>query len=523
MLTILISAYAEKIDMLIVKTFDVDFGGEEIVLNNVDAKELGLRTQDRIKITGRKGSTIAIINTTNTFVRPGQIGIFKRIMNELGLKDGNKVSISPVEKPESVEYIRKKLDGTKLTKEEIYSIINDTTKKNLSLIDLSAFVSALYVRGMDMDEVEHLTKAMAESGEIISFSETTYDKHSLGGVPGDKTSLLVVPIVASAGLMIPKTSSRAITDPAGTADRMEVFAPVSHSIKDIVKIVKKTNGCIVWGGAVDLAPADDALIQVEYPLSIDPRPLLLASVMSKKRAVTSNFVVIDIPIGKETKVPNYDSARRLAREFIDLGERLGMTVECAITYGAQPVGNAMGPALEALEALRTLKGKGPNSLIEKATSIAGILLEAGKVAGRDEGTDVAKKILKSGKALKKFREIIKAQGGNPNIKEKDIEKLIGEFQADIKASRDGYITRISNHAIAKIAKTAGAPHDKGAGIILHLKGGNPVKKGDTIFTIYAEKEYKLKNALALSRKYEPVKVEGMLLEEIPEHPFIERQ
>lgn len=509
--------------MLKAKTFDIDFGGAEVVLNIEDANELELRTQDRVKLVGEKGSIIAIIHTTNTFVKQGEIGIFKRIMKELGVKNGEKVDLEPVEKPDSLDYIKKKLNGQKLSRNEIYSIINDAVSQRLSLIDLSAFVSALQANDMEMDEIVHLTKAMTEQGKNVKFPEATYDKHSLGGVPGDKTTLLVVPIVAAAGLTIPKTSSRAITDPAGTADRMEVFSPVSHDIKKIEQIVKKTGGCIVWGGAVDLAPADDALIQVEYPLSLDPRPLLLASVMSKKHAVNSKFVVIDIPLGEGSKVPTLEEARKLAHDFVTLGNHLNMYVECALTYGAQPVGDAMGPALEAREALKALEGEGPNSLLEKSTAIAGILLEAAGIAPRDKGEEIAMEYLKNGKALKKFREIIKAQGGKSDVTVKDIEKKIGKHKKVVTSQKSGYVTRIHNRKIASVAKSAGAPHDKGAGILLHAKGGDPIKKGEKLFTIYSEKKHKLETAVKMARRLNPVTVEGMLLEEIPESSFIGRR
>lgn len=501
--------------MLKVRIFEVDFGKEEVVLNLKDAKDLGLRAQDRVKIIGKKSTTVALINITNSFVKEGQIGVFSRVKEELQLKDNDNVDVELVDIPESVSFIKRKLSGQKLSKEEIDSIIGDTVERRLSLIDLTAFVSGLYTRGMDMDEVEHLTRAMTNSGEILKIKKETYDKHSLGGCPGDKTTLIVTPIVAAAGLTIPKTSSRAITSPAGTADRMEVFAPVCHDIDSILKIVKKTNGCIVWGGAVNLAPADDALIQIEYPLSLDPRPLLLASVMSKKFAVSANFVVIDIPLGPGTKIQNNKDAKELARDFLDLGERLGIRVECALTYGAQPIGSAMGPALEAREALETLKGTGPNSLIEKASSIAGIILEAGGVATKNNGEAIAKEFLADGKALEKFREIVEAQGGNPDVRVRDIRKVIGKNKTTIKAKRDGYVTKIFNRKIANVAKVAGAPHDKGAGVVLHSKGGDSVKKNGKLFTIYAEKKYKLDRAVALANRTEPVLVEGMLLEEIP--------
>lgn len=501
--------------MLKVKVFDIDFGKEELVLNVKDAREWGLMPQDRVKVKSKTGSTSAIINTTTSFVKPGELGVFSKTVKDLSIKKGDKVSIEPLVKPESVSFIKNKLRGQELSKVEIETIVRDMVDNNLSLIDLTAFVCALDVRGATMSEVEHLTRAMTETGDVLDLPGDIYDKHSLGGVPGDKTTLLVVPIVAAAGLTIPKTSSRAITDPAGTADRMEVFAPVEHNLASIKKIVKKTGGCIVWGGAVDMAPADDVMIQIEYPLSIDPRPLLLASIMSKKLAAGAKTLVIDIPMGPQTKVTDYPRARKLANEFIELGERLGIKISVAITYGAQPVGNNMGPALEAYEALRALEGKVESSLVEKSIEIAGIILEEAGIASRGKGKEKALEILKSGKALEKFRQIIKAQGGSPDIKPSDIKKMFGKHIAVIKSTRRGYVTQINNRDLVNIAKGAGAPGNKGAGVVLHNKGGDMVEKGTPLFTIYAEKKYKLEFAEGLAKKTMPVKVEGMLLEEIP--------
>ncbi len=510
--------------MLKVKLFDVDFGEAHVILNYDDAREFGLRPQDRIKISGKRGSTAAIVNITDAFVKKGVIGVFSKIRKELGLKNGDSVGIELIGIPLTVELIKKKLKGEKLTADEISSIISDIVSKNLSSIDLAAFVSALYIRGMDMDEVEALTRAMVAVGQTVKFPGEVYDKHSLGGVPGDKTTLLVVPIVASYGLTIPKTSSRAITDPAGTADRMEVFAPVVHNLKNLSKIVNKAGACMVWGGAVELSPADDMLIHVEYPLSLDPRPLLLASVMSKKIAVGSKFIVIDIPMGEGTKVPDADFAHKLAADFIELGRRLGVTVECAITYGGQPVGNAMGPVLEAIEALKILEGSHePNSVVEKSCAIAGILLEQGGVAKKGQGYEKAALALHNKSALKKFREIVKAQGGNPNVTLSQLEKRIGKFKHTVKSEKEGYITQIKNREITMIARAAGAPHDKGAGILLHAKGGDETDKGKQLFTIYAEKKEKLEHAKSLLQKLKPVVVEGMLLEDIPSSTVIGRR
>jgi AMP phosphorylase len=330
--------------------------------------------------------------------------------------------------------------------------------------------------------------------------------------------VLLVPTVAAAGLTIPKTSSRAITSPAGTADRFECLAPVDLEIEEIKKVVKKINCCLVWGGAVDLAPADDLFIQIEYPLSIDP--LLLPSVMSKKKAVGANYLVIDIPTGDEAKVKTTKEAEDLAVRFIDLGKKLGIKTVGASTFGEQPIGHAIGPALEAREALEILMtGRGPADTIDKVTHIAGMLLDFKMKKG---GKKEALRMIKSGKSYKKLKEIIGEQGGNPDIRPDDIK--IGEEKVRIKSGIKGTVSWINNHSIVEISRAAGTPKDKGSGMMLHKKMGDSVKKGDTLFEIYAEKKYKLERALKIANNTHVMgvgKKMDMLLEKIPrkvEHP-----
>jgi len=280
--------------------------------------------------------------------------------------------------------------------------------------------------------------------------------------------------------------------------------------------VNKVGGAIVWGGGTNIAPADDDLIKIEYALKIDPRCQMLASIMAKKLAVGADCVVIDIPVGPEAKVEDMAEARKLANQFVELGERLGMRVQCGLTYGGQPVGHTVGPALEAKEALEALEGKGPSSLVEKSTALAGILLEMAGLAPIGGGKEMAKSILESGKALKKMREIIEAQGGDPNVKPEDIP--VGEYRATIKAPCDGYVTGVSNRAVNAIARAAGAPVEKGAGVVVYWKRGAKVKKGDPLLEIYAERESKLSEAYSIASKLRPITIEGMLLQRVPGFP-----
>jgi AMP phosphorylase len=504
-----------KVTTFKIKIIDISTGRRFALLNINDADKLGIRLHDRIKIKHGEKAIIAEVDITKTVIQTGEIGVFQDLVPELGVKDGEKVTISTMPIPSSVGYIHKKMRGERLNKEEISCIIKDIASKYLNDLEIAAFVIAQSYHGMTMDEIKALAEAMFETGERIDFEKPVYDKHSIGGIPGNKVSLLIVPIVAAAGLLIPKTSSKAITSASGTADTMSVLAPVEFTADELKKIALKAGGAIVWGGGLNLAPADDLIINVEHPLQIDPESQMLASILAKKMAVGANYLVIDIPVGRFAKVETPEEARRLSSRFVELGERLGIRIRCGITYGGQPVGHAVGPALEAREALETLCSGGPTSLIEKSTAIAGMLLElSGKVV-KGHGQEYAKEILQSGKALKKMREIIGVQGGDPKIKPEDIP--IGQYKVEIKSEWDGYVTSVSNEAIRVIARAAGAPMDKGAGVILSGKVGYKVKKGQNILEIYAERESKLDEAVSIAAKMRPVTIEGMLLHELPEY------
>jgi AMP phosphorylase len=406
------------------------------------------------------------------------------------------------------------MHGAKLGREEIYAIVKDVVSRNLSEVEMAAFVMAENYNGMSDDELLWLTRAIAETGTQIDFQKPVYDKHSIGGVPGNKITLIVVPIVAAAGLLIPKTSSRAITSPSGTADTMSVLAPVEFSAHELRSIAMRIGGAIVWGGGLNIAPADDAFITVEYPLQLDPEPQMIASILAKKLAVGTDFLVLDLPTGEGTKIPNSEDARRLGNKFIELGGKLGIKVRCGVTYGGQPVGHAVGPALEAQEALKTLEGVGPTSLVEKSTALAGMLLEMAGKAVRGNGQDIAKEILQDGRALAKMKQIIEEQGGGSNIKSDQVQ--VGQHRQLIVAPIDGYVTHVSNAAINQIARATGAPVERGSGLVLFGKRGHKIRKGEPILELYAERQSKLEDAFSMVAKLQPFTIEGMLLEEITE-------
>ena len=499
--------------MLQVRPFDIEIGQHKVMLNVVDARERGLNAGDRVRVRTKGAATTALLDVTLEMVKTGEIGIFTEALKDL--KNPTSVDVLPAPKPASLSYIKNIMDKKKLTEDQIRTIVQDIVDNNLSEIEISAYVTASYIHNMDSQEVEWLTRAMIDTGDRIHFdTHPVMDKHSIGGVPGNKVSLLVVPIVAAAGLLIPKTSSRAITGAGGTADLMEVLAPVEFSADEIKELTEKVGGVIVWGGATNIAPADDKLIRAEYALSVDPYSQMLASIMAKKGAVGADAVVVDMPVGPGTKLATSEAGRTLAKDLIDLGGRLGIRVECAMTFGGSPVGRTIGPAVEVREALTVLENKGgPNSLKEKSQSLAGILLEMGGVASRGDGYKAAEDILTSGKAHKKLMEIIEIQGGNPLVKSEEI--VIGENCGDILAPAGGYIVAFFNKRLVELARLAGAPADKKAGVIIHRKMGEMVKKGEPLITICSSSNWQLDCAVKEANRQMPIVVEGMLLERYP--------
>ena len=499
--------------MFSIRHIEVDAGESTVILNAADAYELGVRSLERVKISSKKNSITAIVEISDSILKPKEIGLLDRAFTDLKEKVGSKVDVLPAQRPSSIEYIKKKMNEQELSYNEILRIVKDIVNKNLSDIELAAYVSAIYTRGMNLRETKDLTLALIETGDTIDFEkEMVFDFHSIGGVPGNKVTLLIVPIVAASGLIIPKTSSRAISSPCGTADIFEVLANVTLSADEIKHVAETVGGTIAWGGGVNIAPADDLIIRAEYPLALDPYSQVIASVMAKKKAGGVNRLVMDIPIGPNTKVESSALAKRYARDFIAIGEELDMLVKCAITYGGQPVGRAVGPALEAREALIALENKKvPNSVLEKSISIAGMVLEMGDVTV-GQGRNKAREILCSGKALSKFKEIIEAQGGNPDVTSDSIE--IGKYTLEVTSDRDGYVDSINNKSIVKVARSAGTPKSKGAGIMIFKKNGMKVDKDETIYTIFADSELKLQQAAKVAKKARPIAIEGMVLETV---------
>lgn len=490
--------------------YDVDTADMAVLMHEDDCAAIGVKENDRVSVTGRS-NIVALVTSSDTLVDRGFIMMPGNVMKKCGAEDGDEVDVVYSPKPDSVRSIRRKMDGEKLDREEIEGIVKDILDNSLSKIEVSAWLTALYINGMDIDEIADFTRAMADTGDIIKFDrQPVFDFHSFGGVPGNKITPIVVSIVASAGVMIPKTSSRAISSACGTSDFVETFCDIELDAARLKRIAETVGGVFAWGGGMNIAPVDDMVIKIEHPLGINPRAQMLASIMSKKLAIGAEYLLVDIPMGSGTKVPTIEDARAYSRDLMDLGEKLGIHIECAVTYADQPVGSAVGPNLEARECISILEGaKHPASVIEKAVDCAGIILE---MAGIADGTAKAKELLDSGAAYKKFMEIVVAQGGRPDLKSSDLKP--GQYSEDVIAPKSGYVHAIHNKDIVAIAKAAGAPSDKGAGLLLFRKKGQRVEAGEVLMTIYADNEAKLRRARETAMKYPPIEIEGMLIKRV---------
>tara|TARA_Y100000034_G_scaffold129029_1_gene184688 strand:- start:234 stop:1709 length:1476 start_codon:yes stop_codon:yes gene_type:complete len=483
--------------MLILKSKDINIstGGPLIaILNRLDAEKLDIQALDRVKIQHGRNSIIAAVDISETDekIKKGQIGLFKEVIKDLKIKKQTnlKISVSPI--PISVEIIKKKLDNKELTKKEINTLVKDLVHNELTEIELTYFISGCYQNGLTFEETTNLTKAIVKQGNKIKINKKIIaDKHSIGGIPNNRTTMLIVPILTAAGITIIKTSSRSITSPAGTADTMESLSKVTFPTEKIIDIVKKTNGCIVWGGAIDLASADEKLIKVRHPLRLDPVGVMLASILAKKAAVQSTHVLIDIPLGKTAKLSNKKQANSLKKKFERLGKQLGIKTKVITTNGSQPIGNGIGPNLEAKDVLYILRKdpRAPKDLEKKSIMMADIIFKMTNTKAS------AKELIDSGLAYQQFMKIIKEQEGNPKINPDDIR--IGKYSYDYKANKKGKIKEINNKKISKIARVAGAPQDKEAGIYLNVKLRENVKKGQVLLTIYSDSKPKLKYAKSL--------------------------
>jgi len=485
--------------VLRVRRLGVDTQQEAVVFMRHDChvcRAEGFAAHARIYVShGNRWIIATLYQVVSEILQPGEVGLSESAWRRLALNEGDEIAVSHARPLESLSLVRGKVYGRRLGEQALQTIVSDITAGRYSDIHLSSFITACSARPLDRDETIALTRAMVEVGDRLQWAHPrVVDKHCVGGLPGNRTTPIVVAIAVACGLIMPKTSSRAITSPAGTADTMETLAPVDLDIPTMRAVVEREGGCIVWGGAVRLSPADDILIRVERALDLDSEGQLVASVLSKKIAAGSTHVVLDLPVGPTAKVRSEETARTLAQDLREVAAAFGLQARAIVTDGSQPIGRGIGPALEANDVLSVLQNQSlaPADLRQRALKLAGALLELGGVAGTGDGESTALKTLDSGRAWAKFQRICEAQGGMRR-------PPISSHRHAIVADASGRVVAVDNRRLAKVAKLAGAPDAKAAGIEVHVRLNDAIEAGQPLLTIHAETPGELEYALEYAR------------------------
>jgi thymidine phosphorylase len=452
----------------------------------------GLAGRSQVLVTaGDRQVQAALFQIESDLIARDQVALSETAWTILGVGEGDAVEVSHPPALESLASVRRRVYGNRLDAAAFSAILRDVVAGRYTDVHLAAFLTASAALPLDEPEIIALTHAMVEAGARLRWdSRIVVDKHCVGGLPGNRTTPIVVAIVAANGLVIPKTSSRAITSPAGTADTMETLAPVELDLPTLRRVVETEGGCIAWGGAMHLSPADDIFVRIERELDVDTEGQLVASVLSKKIAAGATHVVFDIPVGPTAKVRSAEAANLLAARLTTVAGRFGLACLCLQTDGTQPVGRGIGPALEAHDILAVLRNErgAPDDLRSRAAKLAGAALEIGGAAGTGEGHGLALATLADGRAWKKFELICHAQGGlRTPPKAAQVYPL--------PAPRAGRVARIDNRRLARLAKLAGAPQAKAAGVLLEVRVGTKVERGEPMLLVNAETSAELAYAL----------------------------
>ena len=472
-------------DSVRARRLGIDTQYEAIVFMHKDCpvcRSEGFTAHTRVLLCAGERQVIATLyQVTSDLISHDEAALSESAWSRLGLEDGGRIIVTHPAPLESLSAVRSRVYGHNLDGTSFRAIVQDVVDGRYSDIHLASFITACSARPLDHAEILALTQAMVDAGDRLTWrSDLVVDKHCVGGLPGNRTTPIVVAIVASLGLTMPKTSSRAITSPAGTADTMETLAPVELDAAAIQRVVEQEGGCVVWGGAVGLSPADDIFIRVERALDLDSEGQLIASVLSKKIAAGSTHLVLDLPVGPTAKVRGHEAAEALAQGLVKVADAFGLRSRVVLTDGSQPVGRGIGPALEAKDVLAVLQRApgAPEDLRQRAITLASALVELAGVALQGEGEVIAAEALDDGRAWTKFQRICEAQGGMR------VPPSSG-YQRPLLAQRAGHLRAIDNRKIARLAKLAGAPDAKAAGVELHVVVGDLIVAGQPLCTVHA--------------------------------------
>ena len=475
----------------------IDTGDERVVFLRSDSficRSEGFDARSRVELHLGDRKLVAMLDVVHgELLASDEAGLSESAWMALQPNPGDRVEFSHPRKVESLALVRSKIYGHELDGAQMEAIISDIALRRYASVELASFIVACADGRLTEQETVGLTRAMVKAGNRLSWPrDIVMDKHCVGGLPGNRTTPIVVAIVTALGLMMPKTSSRAITSPAGTADVMEMLAPVALDVPAMRRVVEGTGGCVIWGGNVNFSPADDVLIRIERALDIDTEGQLVASVLSKKIAAGATHVLIDIPVGPTAKVRSQDDAAALAALIERVGSHFGLHVCPVITDGRAPVGRGIGPALEARDVMAVLgrANDAPADLRSRALALAATLIQlGGRASDAWEAMNVAAATLDSGRAYRQFLAICDLQGGlrTPGV---------APYQHPVIAPRDGLVSGFNNRQLGTVAKLAGAPRAPLAGLTVECHLGDHVRRGQPLFVLHAQTEGELAYALA---------------------------
>lgn len=473
--------------MLRLKHLPIDTGKENIVFIHRRCPELQTEdasmTADRIEIHGGLQPLFAsvYISDDESLVKPDEIALTDQAFRLISMAEGSEVAISPAPPPASIDSVRRKINGGILSAKEYRSIIADLAAYRYTPIELAAFLVS-NASFMSPQEVLSMTEALIEYRRPADWGiDLVVDEHCIGGIPANRTTMIVVPIAVAYGLCMPSTMTRSVTSCSGAADAMEVLANVELSEDETAATVNEIGGCMVLDGQrLALSATEDLLMSLERALGLSTPQQIVASILSSKIAMGITHLLIDIPVGKTAKIRNMSEAMSLRKLFEYVGDMLSMKIDVIVTDGSEPVGNGIGPVLEARDVMKVLRCRedAPQDLREKALFMAGKVLEFDPQLRGGQGYYQARDILDSGRALEVMSQIVHAQG-------KQIPPPLGQLTRDITAETSGVISEIDSQILNRIAMTAGAPADKGAGIDLMKKVGDQVEQGEVLYRIYA--------------------------------------
>jgi thymidine phosphorylase len=498
---------ADDTPRLVLRPMGIDTWRENVAFVRRDCplvRAEGLQPLAKVDVAANGTTIAAVLNVVDDprLLGDCELGLSAQAFAQLGAAAGSTVTLTLAEPPASAAVLRRRLAGARLDAQEIDALVRDIAARRYSKVEMAAFLVATSQVPLDRDEVLHLTRAMVSAGRRLRWSDPrdgeaaehpdlrVVDKHCIGGVPGNRTSMIVTPIVAAhaqetgAALLMPKTSSRAITSPAGTADTMACLAEVELPFERLREIVRRHRACLAWGGRASLSPADDVLISVSRPLSLDAPGQMVASILSKKIAAGATHLLLDIPLGPSAKVRTPEQAAELQRLFDYVAHETGLVLDVAITDGTQPVGRGIGPALEARDVLQVLHGDAdaPADLRERSLALAGRVLEFDPALRGGAGPARALALLESGRALAAFERIVDAQGRHPFDRRAPAGAPLAH---DVVAPHAGVVTAIDNLRMARIARLAGAPKAAAAGVDLRRRVGERVATGEALYRIHA--------------------------------------